>query len=150
MCVFIIISDQSLQDSGPFSPVVSKRGFGIGSIVRKAASVATVAAKQAYAAASSTGSDDEMIPLKCCLMSISLPWEYIAHDLLFKVRSLLDIVTSHYAYFTILNPIPLKIYCLCCMVTELCQVSRMSSCCRLAQSSLGQRCTTVSYFFGSI
>lgn len=78
------VADQSLQDSGPFSPVVSKRGFGIGTIVRKAASVATVAAKQAYAAASSTSSDDEMIPLKCCLMSISLPWEYIAHDLLFK------------------------------------------------------------------
>ncbi|CAK9312499.1 unnamed protein product [Citrullus colocynthis] len=78
------VADQSLQDLGPFSPVVSKTGFGIGTIVRKAASVATVAAKQAYAAASSSSSDDEMIPLKCCLMSISLPWEYIAHDLLFK------------------------------------------------------------------
>ncbi|KAL4034350.1 hypothetical protein IC575_007484 [Cucumis melo] len=78
------VADQSLQDSGPFSPVVSKTGFGIGTIVRRAASVATVAARQAYAAASSSGSDDEMIPLKCCLMSISLPWEYIAHDLLFK------------------------------------------------------------------
>ncbi|XP_038886080.1 uncharacterized protein KIAA0930 homolog [Benincasa hispida] len=78
------VADQSLQDSGPFSPVVSKTGFGIGTIVRKAASVATVAAKQAYAAASSSSSDDEMIPLKCCLMSISLPWEYIANDLLFK------------------------------------------------------------------
>ncbi|KAJ0086514.1 hypothetical protein Patl1_08788 [Pistacia atlantica] len=78
------VADQSQQDSGPFSPVVSKRGFGIGSIVRKAASVASVAAKHAFAAASATSSDDEMIPLKCCLMSISLPWENIAYDLLFK------------------------------------------------------------------
>ncbi|XP_050267083.1 uncharacterized protein LOC126710590 isoform X1 [Quercus robur] len=80
------ISDQSQEDSGPFSPVMSKRGFGIGSIFRKAASVASVAAKHAYAAAasSSTSSDDEMVPLKCCLMSISLPWEHIAYDMLFK------------------------------------------------------------------
>lgn len=84
-----MISDQSLQDSGPFSPVMSKRGFGIGSIVRKAAAVASVAAKHAYAAASSSTSiDDEMVPLKCSLMSISLPWEHIAYDLLFKVRIL--------------------------------------------------------------
>ncbi|KAH9756290.1 CW7 [Citrus sinensis] len=77
--------DQSDQDSAPFSPVVSKRGFAIGSIVRKAASVASVAAKHAYAAAAATTtSDDEMLPLKCCLMSISLPWEHIAYDLLFK------------------------------------------------------------------
>lgn len=79
------VADQSQQDSGPFSPVVSKRGFAIGSIVRKAASVASVAAKHAYAAASATNtSDDEMLPLKCSLMSISLPWEHIAYDLLFK------------------------------------------------------------------
>lgn len=82
--------------------MVSKRGFGIGSIVRRAASVASVAAKQAYAAASSNSSDDEMIPLKCCLMSISLPWEYIAHDLLYKVRSLLTVVTLRYTYSAIL------------------------------------------------
>ncbi|KAK4559892.1 hypothetical protein RGQ29_008896 [Quercus rubra] len=80
------VVDQSQEDSGPFSPVMSKRGFGIGSIFRKAASVASVAAKHAYAAAaaSSTSSDDEMVPLKCCLMSISLPWEHIAYDMLFK------------------------------------------------------------------
>ncbi|KAH9690430.1 CW7 [Citrus sinensis] len=81
------VADQSDQDSAPFSPVVSKRGFAIGSIVRKAASVASVAAKHAYAAAAATTtSDDEMLPLKCCLMSISLPWEHIAYDLLFKCR----------------------------------------------------------------
>lgn len=77
------------QVSGPSSPVqTSRRGFGIGTIVRKAASVASVAAKQAYAAASATRySDEEMLPLKCCLMSVSLPWEHIAYDLLFKVRA---------------------------------------------------------------
>lgn len=80
------VTDQSQQDSGPFSPVTSRRGFGIGSIFRRAASVASVAAKHAYAAAAATpmSSDEEMLPLKCCLMSISLPWENIAHDLLFK------------------------------------------------------------------
>ncbi|KAB1203960.1 hypothetical protein CJ030_MR8G001954 [Morella rubra] len=83
------VTDQSQQDSGPFSPVTSRRGFGIGSIFRRAASVASVAAKHAYAAAAATpmSSDEEMLPLKCCLMSISLPWENIAHDLLFKVKS---------------------------------------------------------------
>lgn len=89
MIPYFTTPDQSHQDSGPFSPVISKRGFGIGSIVRKAANVATVAAMNAYAAASASASssyDDEVVPLKCCLMSISLPWEHIAYDLLFKVR----------------------------------------------------------------
>ncbi|GKV20037.1 hypothetical protein SLEP1_g30215 [Rubroshorea leprosula] len=81
------VPDQSQEDAGPFSPVMSKKGFGIGSIFRRAATVASVAAKHAYAAAAaaaSTDSDDEMLPLKCCLMSITLPWEHIANDLLFK------------------------------------------------------------------
>ena len=81
------ISDQSLDESGPHSPVhISHGGSKIGAMVRKAASVAQVAAKNAYAAASSTHNPDgRMVPLKCCLMSISLPWEHIAYDLLFKV-----------------------------------------------------------------
>lgn len=79
------VEDQSQQEPSPHSPVeINKKGFGIGMIVRRAASVASVAAKHAYAAAASTSSEDEMLPLKCCLMSISLPWEHIAHDLLFK------------------------------------------------------------------
>ncbi|XP_031376401.1 uncharacterized protein KIAA0930 homolog isoform X4 [Punica granatum] len=80
------VVDQSHEDAGPFSPVsVSRRGFGIGSIFQKAATVASVAAKHAYAAASAaTNHEEEMIPLKCCLMSVSLPWEHIAYDLLFK------------------------------------------------------------------
>ncbi|KAG6400363.1 hypothetical protein SASPL_137191 [Salvia splendens] len=81
------ILDQSKVDLGPQSPIqISKKGLGLGIIVRKAASVASTAAKQAYAAASSSPNlDGEMLPLKCCLMSISLPWENIVHDLLFKV-----------------------------------------------------------------
>jgi hypothetical protein len=27
--------------------------------------------------------DDELVPLKCCLMSVSLPWDYNAHQSLF-------------------------------------------------------------------
>ncbi|KAG9440635.1 hypothetical protein H6P81_020800 [Aristolochia fimbriata] len=78
------VVDQSLG-SGPSSPTQSSpKGFGIGlgTFVRKAASAASVAARHAYAA--TRRSDDELLPLKCCLMSISLPWEQIAHDLLFK------------------------------------------------------------------
>lgn len=78
------IADQSLQNFGPHSPLhLSKRGLGLrlGTIVH----AASVFAKNAYAAASSTSkSDAELLPLKCCLMSISLPWDHIAHDLLFK------------------------------------------------------------------
>ncbi|XP_052732780.1 uncharacterized protein LOC108329881 isoform X4 [Vigna angularis] len=79
------VADQSHEDSGPFSPVISKKGFGLGVIVRRAASAASVAARHAYAAASTSSSNfDDLIPLKCSLMSISLPWECIAYDLLFK------------------------------------------------------------------
>ncbi|MQL89284.1 hypothetical protein Taro_021863 [Colocasia esculenta] len=78
------VADQGQQNSGPPSPLqISKMGFGIGSIVRKAASAASEAAKHAYASATRKY-DAELLPLKCCLMSVSLPWEYIAHDLLFK------------------------------------------------------------------
>ncbi|PIA57033.1 hypothetical protein AQUCO_00600035v1 [Aquilegia coerulea] len=80
------IADQSQEVSDPTSPVqISKRlGIGLGTIVRKAATAASLAAKHAYSAASTRRSDDELLPLKCCLMSISLPWENIAHDILFK------------------------------------------------------------------
>ncbi|XP_059631166.1 uncharacterized protein LOC132274036 isoform X3 [Cornus florida] len=79
------VVDQSKEELGASSTQMSKGGFGFGTIVRRAASVASVAAKHAYAAAGATrSSDEEMFPLKCCLMSVSLPWENIAHDLLFK------------------------------------------------------------------
>ncbi|CAI9115995.1 OLC1v1017034C4 [Oldenlandia corymbosa var. corymbosa] len=74
------VVDQSKEELDHHS-----RGSALGKIVRRAASVASVAAKHAYAAASSTRTSyEDMIPLRCCLMSVSLPWEHIAHDLLFK------------------------------------------------------------------
>nr|GMD89180.1 uncharacterized protein KIAA0930 homolog isoform X3 [Ipomoea batatas] len=66
------VVDQSKEEYSHHSP---KKGLSFSAVVRRAASVASVAAKHAYAAASATrSSDEEMIPLKCCLMSISLPW----------------------------------------------------------------------------
>jgi hypothetical protein len=60
-------------------------------LVHRAASAASKLAKNAYESASANKRmDDELVPLKCCLMSVSLPWDCIAHDLLHKVRS------SHY------------------------------------------------------
>ncbi|KAK4352216.1 hypothetical protein RND71_027734 [Anisodus tanguticus] len=80
------VVDQSKQDFSRNSvDHESKKGLSFSAVVRRAASVASEAAKHAYAAASATR-DEGMIPLKCCLMSISLPWEHIAHDLLFKLH----------------------------------------------------------------
>ncbi|XP_075485038.1 uncharacterized protein LOC142524814 isoform X1 [Primulina tabacum] len=80
------VLDRSKIESGPHSPIqISKKGLGIGTMVRTAASVASMAAKHAYAAASANRpSEEEMVPLNCRLMSVSLPWEHIAQDLLFK------------------------------------------------------------------
>uniref|UniRef100_J3N0H4 Uncharacterized protein n=1 Tax=Oryza brachyantha TaxID=4533 RepID=J3N0H4_ORYBR len=58
-------------------------------LVRRAASAASKLAKHAYEAGSTNKrSDDELLPLKYCLISVSLPWDYIAHDLLHKVKSI--------------------------------------------------------------
>ena len=58
-------------------------------LVHKAASAASKLAKHAYESASANKRMyDELVPLKCCLMSVSLPWDYIAHDLLHKVSFL--------------------------------------------------------------
>lgn len=88
------VIDQSEEDTGPPSPVqISKGGFkmGIGTIVRKAAIAASTAAKHAYVAVGAAKRpDSELLPLRCCLMSLSLPWENIAHDLLFKGLSKTD------------------------------------------------------------
>ncbi|KMZ56027.1 putative Cw7 protein [Zostera marina] len=83
------VADQSQVNSGHHSPVdvpKTERGIGLGTIFRKAKSAASEVAKQAYAAAYNTSGKEnlEALPLKCCLMSITLPWEYLAHDLLFK------------------------------------------------------------------
>ncbi|KAF6136897.1 hypothetical protein GIB67_018936 [Kingdonia uniflora] len=87
------IVDQSQHVSDPSSPISRNTfGVGLGTIVRKAASAASIAARHAYAAAATTRrSDEQLLPLKCCLMSITLSWEHIAHDLLFKVSPPVDI-----------------------------------------------------------
>ncbi|WVZ57851.1 hypothetical protein U9M48_008188 [Paspalum notatum var. saurae] len=54
-------------------------------LVHRAASAASKLAKHAYESASANKQmDDELVPLKCCLMSVSLPWDCVAHDLLHK------------------------------------------------------------------
>ncbi|KAL5223871.1 hypothetical protein ABZP36_010510 [Zizania latifolia] len=61
-------------------------------LVHRAASAASKLAKHAYEAASTNKRfDDELLPLKCCLMSVSLPWDCIAHDLLHKETPPLDL-----------------------------------------------------------
>jgi len=61
-------------------------------LVHRAASAASKLAKHAYESASANKQmDDELVPLKCCLMSVSLPWDYIAHDLLHKDTPPLDL-----------------------------------------------------------
>jgi len=69
----------------PPSPI-GKTGFS--SIMRKAA----IAAKQAMAAAAASQRLDPNVPLplRCCLMSLSLPWDTLATDLLFKELSTKD------------------------------------------------------------
>lgn len=79
--LYVAMSDQSQLDSEPPFLVISKKEIGLSVIVRRAA-------KHAYDAASFSSSNfNEMIPLKCSLMSISLSWEYIVYDLLFKQSS---------------------------------------------------------------
>nr|CAB3500010.1 unnamed protein product [Digitaria exilis] len=61
-------------------------------LVHRAAFAASKLAKHAYESASANKRmDNELVPLKCCLMSVSLPWDYIAHDLLHKDTPPLDI-----------------------------------------------------------
>ncbi|WOK95595.1 hypothetical protein Cni_G04302 [Canna indica] len=84
------IADQSHQKSA-LPPTVhlstKDSGVSLGAILHRAATAASLLAKHAYNSSSSNSqSDTELVPLKCCLMSISLPWEHIAHDLLFKVN----------------------------------------------------------------
>ncbi|XP_062200857.1 uncharacterized protein LOC133903476 isoform X2 [Phragmites australis] len=61
-------------------------------LVHRAASAASKLAKHAYEPLSANKRmDDELVPLKCCLMSVSLPWDCIAHDLLHKETPPLDL-----------------------------------------------------------
>ncbi|KAF3330999.1 hypothetical protein FCM35_KLT04353 [Carex littledalei] len=93
------VADQSQEKMGPSSPrqLLTK---GIGTIMHKAVSAAAELARHTYSGPASPSfndgddsnnndrshsSSETILPLKCCLMSISLPWDTIAHDLLFKV-----------------------------------------------------------------
>ncbi|BBN18007.1 hypothetical protein MPTK1_7g18780 [Marchantia polymorpha subsp. ruderalis] len=74
-------------DKPPPSPTQPRAKLALGSIMRKAAVVASAVAKNVAAAASDNGggwAEGELIPLRCCLMSLSLPWDTLARDLLFK------------------------------------------------------------------
>jgi hypothetical protein len=47
--------------------------------------IAATAAKQAMTVANQRLDPNAPLPLRCCLMSLSLPWDTLASDLLFKV-----------------------------------------------------------------
>jgi hypothetical protein len=82
MCLLLLL-DQSREKSK------KDPGDSFRVLVHRAASAASKLAKHAYDSASANKRmDDELVPLKCCLMSVSLPWDYIAHDLLHKVSFL--------------------------------------------------------------
>lgn len=77
-------ADQSQQAAAPHPPLqISKRILGLGTIFKAASSAL---AKHAAGTAPAEKPEKEILPLKCCLMSISLPWDLIARDLLFKAR----------------------------------------------------------------
>jgi hypothetical protein len=93
MVLFFI--DQSQEKVGPPSPRQLLRK-GITTVIHKAASAAAELARHSYSGPSASSNDvnnkdgsrgggETILPLKCSLMSISLPWDTIAHDLLFKV-----------------------------------------------------------------
>lgn len=53
--------------------------------MHRAAFVASSVARNVAAAAADQKPDEGLHPLRCCLMSLSLPWDTVARDLLFKV-----------------------------------------------------------------
>ena len=82
--------DHQGRPPSPSSPV-GKTGFS--SIMR----IATTAAKQAMTAANQRLDPNAPFPLRCCLMSLSLPWDALASDLLFKVLT----TKSHNCSYTL-------------------------------------------------
>lgn len=70
--------DHQGRPPSPSSPGGKTGGFG--SIMRYAAT----AAKQAMTVANQRLDPNAPLPLRCCLMSLSLPWDTLASDLLFK------------------------------------------------------------------
>lgn len=93
MCLLLLL-DQSREKSK------KDPGDSFRVLVHKAASAASKLAKHAYESASANKRmDDELVPLKCCLMSVSLPWDYIAHDLLHKVSFSILLNNLKFSYF---------------------------------------------------
>eukprot|EP00250_Pteridium_aquilinum_P014828 c22224_g1_i4 orf=274-1638(+) len=79
------LPDESTQSvAQTSSPWNSKSTTKFGTIMRRAAAAASLAAKQAYVVSTGARTETGALPLRCCLMSLSLPWDVLAHDLLFK------------------------------------------------------------------
>lgn len=83
--------DQSQEKTGPSLPhqLLTK---GIGTIMHMARHTYSGPASSSFNDGNNSNDNDRshsgsetILPLKCSLMSISLPWDTIAHDLLFKV-----------------------------------------------------------------
>lgn len=75
--------DHQGRPPSPSSPVGKT---GLSSIMR----IAATAAKQAMTVANQRLDPNAPLPLRCCLMSLSLPWDTLASDLLFKELSTKD------------------------------------------------------------
>lgn len=75
-------------NAGAGPPPAAPQGV-LGSLVRRAA---VAASKQVagYGAAA-----QKLTPLRCCLMSLSLPWDSLAYDLLFKEMPVKVDITGH-------------------------------------------------------
>ncbi|GBG65134.1 hypothetical protein CBR_g49495 [Chara braunii] len=65
-------------------PIGNPPEGAFGLFVRKAAQVARSAANNVASAYAVGRSESGPLPLRCCLMSLSLPWDSLAFDLLFK------------------------------------------------------------------
>ena len=82
-----IWTDQNTQQMPEAASSWKAKGAArLGTIMRKAAFAASLAAT--YVASTGTKSNAETLPLRCCLMSLSLPWDVLSHDLLYKVSML--------------------------------------------------------------
>lgn len=78
------LGNSKTNNRKPPSPTAPGQKLGLGSILHRAAFVATSVARN-VAAAADPKPDGGLHPLRCCLMSLSLPWDTVARDLLFKV-----------------------------------------------------------------
>ncbi|XP_078177527.1 CW7 isoform X2 [Carex rostrata] len=91
------VADQSQEKTGPSLPLqlLTK---GIGTIMHMARNTYSGPASSSFNDGNNSNDNDRshsgsetILPLKCSLMSISLPWDTIAHDLLFKASPPLNL-----------------------------------------------------------